>query len=74
MGERLTTRYICLAWKLGLHPTILAGLSSITSNLKKWVSKLTIEPPGRLIFAYPCYKATIYMYGGEIDSTYLSLA
>ena len=36
MGERLTTKDICLAWKLGLHPTILARLSSITSNLKKW--------------------------------------
>jgi hypothetical protein len=36
MEERLTTRYICLAWKLGLHPSTFAHLSSITSNLEKW--------------------------------------
>jgi hypothetical protein len=36
MEERLPAQYICLAWKLGLHPTILARLSSITSNLEKW--------------------------------------
>ncbi len=37
IGERLTTHYICLAWKLGLHPTSLVILCSITSNgLIKW--------------------------------------
>jgi hypothetical protein len=37
-GGEIDNTYISLAWKLGLHPTILAGLSStITSNLKKWV-------------------------------------
>jgi hypothetical protein len=29
--------YIRFAWKLGLHPSTLAHLSSITSNFKKWV-------------------------------------
>jgi hypothetical protein len=37
MRERLTAQYICLAWKLGFHPSPLARLSSITSNLEKWV-------------------------------------
>jgi hypothetical protein len=35
--EEINNKYIILAWKLGLHPTILTGLGSITSNLEKWV-------------------------------------
>jgi hypothetical protein len=35
-GE-VDNKYISLSWKLGLHPTILALLSSITSNFEKWV-------------------------------------
>ncbi len=75
MGERLTKHYIFVAWKLGLHPTKYTCLNSITitSNLIKWAPNkplLSIIPPGRLNFAYHCYKATNYMYhGGEIDQT-----
>ncbi len=35
-GE-IDNKYISLAWKLGLHPSTLARLSSITSNFEKWV-------------------------------------
>jgi hypothetical protein len=28
---------LSLAWKLGLHPSSLAPLSSISSNFQKWV-------------------------------------
>jgi hypothetical protein len=37
-GE-MDNKYISLAWKLGLHLSALAGLSSITSNFEKWVPK-----------------------------------
>jgi hypothetical protein len=36
------------AWKLGLHPSILAHFSSITSNFQ-------IEVPGVLLLVYNCY-------------------
>jgi hypothetical protein len=36
-GREIDNTYLSLAWKLGLHPSIEARLSSITSNLKKWV-------------------------------------
>ncbi len=35
-GEIDNTTYSSLARKLGLHPLILARLSSITSYLEKW--------------------------------------
>ena len=35
--EEIDNKYSSLAWKLGLHPTILAHLSSVTSNFEKWV-------------------------------------
>jgi hypothetical protein len=36
------------AWKLGLYPSILAQLSSITSNFQNWWYR-TIELPGVLV-------------------------
>jgi hypothetical protein len=43
------SKYISLAWKLGLHPSTLAHLSSITSNSLKQVPIVrTIELPGGL--------------------------
>jgi hypothetical protein len=36
-GGDIDNTYLGLAWKLGLHPTILACLSSITSNLEKYL-------------------------------------
>ncbi len=34
--EEIDNKYISLAWKLGLHPSTLARLSSITSNSTTW--------------------------------------
>jgi hypothetical protein len=40
--EEIESKYISLAWKLGLHPSTLAHLSSITSNCKKDVPMLGV--------------------------------
>ena len=36
-GGEIDNKYISLAWKLGLHPSTLACLSSISSTFEKWV-------------------------------------
>jgi hypothetical protein len=36
-GE-MESKYLSLAWKLGLHPSTLAQLSNSYSNLPKWVT------------------------------------
>jgi hypothetical protein len=45
------SKYISLAWKVGLPPSTLAHLRSITSNFQKVCTYRTMQTPGGLLLA-----------------------
>ncbi len=73
--EEIDNKYISLAWKLGLHPTTLARLSSITSSYyEKWVPNWPLYHQEEQNLHIIVIKGQTNMYCEEIDNKYISLA
>jgi hypothetical protein len=65
-GE-IDNKYISLAWKLGLHPLVLLLVSKSRYQIDHYTTRRTITGNERFSYA-------IYIYCGETDHKYISLA
>jgi hypothetical protein len=65
-GE-IDNTYISLAWKLGLHPSTLAPLSSITKVISKSSYLIDHYTTRRTSTGKERFSYAIYMYCGETD-------